>query len=117
MYGPNVLSCVIISGPDHWLLIGIYIPPSEEDGMTLSFFQQVIHDAQHSLILLGGINAYLCLIDYDCSEDIATALTLVGLQDLSNHFPHPCRQWTWSQWQQDHYICSVTDYIHTCGIA
>ena len=89
LYGPNVLSCVIVSGMDRWSLLGIYIPPSEEDGTTLSFLQQAIRDAQYSLILLGDINIDLRIIDDDRSEDIATALTLVGLQDLSNHFPHP----------------------------
>ena len=110
-YGPNVLRCTLVSGTDRWSLVGMYIPPSEEDGSTLSFFHEAVRSTNHNLILLGDINVDLQQIEDDRLEDIATALTLVGLQDVGNHFPHPRGRWTWSQWRQDHYIHSVTDCI------
>ena len=110
-HGPNVLSCTLVSGQDRWSIIGMYIPPSEDDGSTLSFFHKAIRNARHSLIFLGDINVDLHQVDDDRSEDIATALTLVGLQDLSDHFLHPRGRWTWSQWRQNRYIRTVTDCI------
>lgn len=110
-YGPNVLSCTLVSGQDRWSIIGMYIPPSEDDGSTLSFYHEAIRNARHNLIFLGDINVDLRQVDDDRSEDIATALTLVGLQDVSDHFTHPRGRWTWSQRRQNRYVRTVTDCI------
>ena len=34
-HGPNIISCVLISGNCHWKIIGTYIPPTETDGETI----------------------------------------------------------------------------------
>jgi exonuclease III len=42
-YGPNVMCCTLVSGFDKWSIIGMYIPPSEVDGSTLSMKPFEVH--------------------------------------------------------------------------
>jgi exonuclease III len=38
-YGHNVKLAELVSGKKRWILVGAYIPPSEEDGTTLDHIQ------------------------------------------------------------------------------
>jgi hypothetical protein len=47
---------------DHlWNLLGVYIPPSEDDGATMNFVTEVIRyrGSQYPFILLGDLNVDL----------------------------------------------------------
>ena len=44
-YGPNVIRVILVSGRRKWLIIGCYIPPSEEDGETLDYIQDATRDS------------------------------------------------------------------------
>jgi endonuclease/exonuclease/phosphatase (EEP) superfamily protein YafD len=92
----------------------VYIPPSEDDGETLTYLEEAVRSrCDHSIILLGDLNINLLRPTDDRSEDIATALTLLGLLDLSESFPNTRGRWTWSQVRGGRYLRSVTDYILT----
>jgi hypothetical protein len=40
-HGPNVISCILISGDHHRIFLGC-IPPSEDDGATMNFMTEAI---------------------------------------------------------------------------
>jgi exonuclease III len=41
-HGPNVISFVLVSGDRRWNILGVYIPPSEDDGETMNFVTEAI---------------------------------------------------------------------------
>ena len=111
-HGPNVISCSLVTGSRRWSILGVYIPPSEDNGETLTYLEEAVRSrCDHPIILLGDLNINLPRPDDDRSEDISTAMALLGLSDLSNSFPKPKGRWTWSQFRDGRYIHSVTDYI------
>jgi exonuclease III len=59
-FGPNVIRTTLVSGKKRWVIIGAYIPPSEEDGHTIECIQAAatIHP-RSPLILLGDFNVNL----------------------------------------------------------
>jgi hypothetical protein len=54
-WGPNVVSATLVSGKKMWKLVGAYIPPGEQDTLTIEF-NQVAAETQLPLILLGNLN-------------------------------------------------------------
>lgn len=112
VHGPNVISCTVVSGGRYWSLIGAYIAPSETDGATLRSIAAAVSSCSHPLLFLGDINVDLAQSDLDDrGEDIATALALLGLFDVSMAFQHPKGRWTWSQWREGCLLRSTTDWI------
>jgi exonuclease III len=111
-HGPNVLSCTLIVDSRRWSLLGVYIPPNETTGETLTYLAEAVHSrCNHPILLLGDLNINFQRPDDDRSEDIATAVTVLGLLDLSEFFPKTKGHWTWSQVRNGRYLHSVTDYI------
>lgn len=99
-YGPNVISFVLVSGNKRWTVVGVYIPPTENDGCTLRQIGLAFHDARDmELLLAGDINVDLRQTAYTARDnEIATILAAAGLIDVSRHFlqPHHHRHgWTW----------------------
>jgi exonuclease III len=41
-HGPNVVSCVLISGDRRWNILGVYIPPSEDNGDTVNYLVEAV---------------------------------------------------------------------------
>jgi hypothetical protein len=46
----------MVSGKQRRIIVGAYIPPSEEDVSTIEFIQVVIKENELPLILLGDLN-------------------------------------------------------------
>ena len=122
--GPNVISATLVSGRKRWRMLGVYIPPSEEDGSTLEFVQRAATAAtsRMPLILLGDLNVDLKNIQAATGgrrmETVALVSTL-GLIDLNQQFMQ--RQgigdWTWSQRREGRRIVSRCDYILATDMA
>ena len=112
-HGPNVISCVLISGDRHWNIIGAYIPPTETDGETIQFINEAVqyHGTTNPYILLGNLNINLDNNHDARADDIISQIVLLALDDVGNHFPHPCGHWTWSQCHNNCYYRSQMDYI------
>jgi len=110
VFGPNVIRCSLVSGSHRWTILGVYIPPSDSNGETLNWIEKALQNQRHPLILLGDLNLDFRALHNDRDHDIADALSLLDLQDVSNFFPHPRGRWTWSQSREGRYIRSVTDY-------
>ena len=90
-HGPNVISCLVVSGHRRWNLIGSYIPPSENNGETLRCIGEAVRTrCHHPIVFLGDINVDLQADSFsERNEDIATAFALLGLEDVSTRFRHP----------------------------
>ena len=60
-HGPNVISCVLVSGNCHWNIVGVYYPPLDDSGNTMNFVNEAIRyrGMDDPYILLGDLNADL----------------------------------------------------------
>jgi exonuclease III len=111
-HGPNVVSCKLIAGDVCWNVIGVYIPPSEDSGVTLHFIEEAVRaHIGYPIILLGDINVDFNRINTNRAEDIATAIAQHGLRDVGDYFLHPRGRWTYSQYQNANWIQSTTDCL------
>jgi len=113
-HGPNTISCLVVSGNRRWNLVGSYIPPSEDSGETLQYIGEAIRTrCNHPIIFMGDINVDLLATELSArDEEIATALALHGLNDVSQFFRRPhYGRWTWSQRREDQFLQSTTDWI------
>jgi hypothetical protein len=113
-HGPNVINCILVLGDHRWNLLGVYIPPSEDDGATMNFMTEAIHycGSRYPFILLGDSNVALVQLENIRADTIAAYLALYGFQDVGDHFKHPHGRWTWSQQHQEgRYLRSWTDYV------
>jgi exonuclease III len=115
-FGPNVIRATLVSGKKRWIIIGAYIPPSEEDGRTLDFIQEAAKfDSRYPLILLGDFNVELqqMMNGTERQQETAALISSLGLHDLHRHFSqrHGWKNWTWSQMRDGNRITSVCDYI------
>ena len=113
LFGPNVIRCSLVSGNRRWLLVGIYIPPSEYrgGGDTLQWIERATENASDPLIVMGDFNCNLVCPNNLYADDVSIVLSLLNLEDVANHFTHPRGRWTWSQWRSGRYIRSTTDYV------
>jgi hypothetical protein len=64
---PNVTSFILNSGDHRWNVLGVYIPPSEDDGETMIFLTEAIQycGLHYPYILLGDLN-----VDLNGLEDV-----------------------------------------------
>ena len=114
-HGPNVISFVLVSGDHCWNIIGVYIPPIETSGEMIQYINDAVQhcsttDPLHSCFwVIFNVNLDN---NHDAHEDdIISQMGLLALDDIGDHFPHPCGCWTWSQCRNDHYCCGRVDYI------
>ena len=107
-FGPNVIRATLVSGRKRWLLVGTYVPPSEENGETLDWITQAAQNrARHCpLILLDDLNVDLddlSLHSHGAERRVETAslVSMLGLNSLRNHFRQRRgllnKYWTWTQ--------------------
>ena len=120
-YGTNVIRAVLVSGKTKWLLLGCYVPPSDKDGNTINQLQLATHDYHKfdNIILLGDLNTNLNNMMHTTvrQEEVAAAISLLGLKDLQNHFRlRQNRRWTWRQFREGRRITGICDYILTTSI-
>ena len=122
VHGHNVISTQLVTGRKRWLIIGAYIPPSENDHSTV---QQIYAAATHAekynipIILIGDLN-----IDLDAGNDtnwtnynirnMATWVLIQHLQlydlDVIYQKPQNRGNWTWFQRRQGQLLCKKLDY-------
>ena len=50
-HGPNVISCVLVSGDRRWNILGVYIPPSEDNGETVNYLIEAIRYRGYTISL------------------------------------------------------------------
>jgi hypothetical protein len=112
-HGPNVVSCVLVSGERRWNVIGAYIPPSETNGDTVNYVDEAVRyrGTEDPYILLGDLNVDLDRPSDTRGDNILSMIVLLGLEDVGDYYSHPRGRWTWSMKREGHYVRSKTDYI------
>ena len=94
-FGPNVIRTTLVSGQRRWHIIGVYIPPSEENGETLDLLTQAyesIHNPNWPVILLGDLNVDLQNPGGNHAAgagrrlETAALMATWGMEPLRNHF-------------------------------
>ena len=125
-FGPNVIRAVLVSGQRRFLLVGVYISPSDDPGVTLAFLAEACRPPTNRswpLLLLGDLN-----VNFDDLGDMnrigagrrletAALVESLGLSSMRGHFRQRKRwigrNWTWRQWRSGRLIGSVCDHILT----
>ena len=104
LIGPNILSFELVSGRRRWRFIGVYIPPSEDNGLTLQQLESVLDDSvslSYPVVVAGDINVDLLRAERSPRDIvISTVLMTAGLTDMCGQFYQRSRhrdRWTWSQ--------------------
>ena len=83
-HGPNVLSCVLVSGDQRTLLIGAYLPPNSL--ADLAYLEEALQRyPKYTPILMGDLNIDLSKTNHHAQE-ITNLLSVRGLMDLLPHF-------------------------------
>jgi hypothetical protein len=113
-HGPNVLSCLIVTGDKRMPLIGAYLPPSSLD--SLPDFEEALNcfNGYTNIVVAGNFNADIHDLTKPRNQTVAACFAAYGLFDLLSHF----RQWkafrhnkTWYQVRQGTLYQSRCDYI------
>ena len=115
-HGPNIVSCILVTGEQRWKAVGMYCPPSEDDGATLHHLQEALASSGSMPIILGGdLNVDLLASGRSARDtEIATVLASYGLDDMSRHFLQRTkhrRRWTWKQRREGRVVRSRCDVI------
>ena len=81
-FGDNVLKCTLVHGCQRTILIGIYIPPSEDNMETINNLDRAVHNVdQKNLVILGDFSFHRQAVRY---------LTNTHIQKLNNgQWVHP----------------------------
>ena len=102
-HGPNVLSCVTVSGPQRMPLIGAYLPTSSLAFLPLLESALQLHATSDSVTVLADLNADIYDLTKPRNQLVATTLANYGLLDLLHHFrqrPRFRHRQTWFQMRQ-----------------
>ena len=116
-HGPNVLSCLLVTGSTSIPLVGAYLPPSHLD--DLPHLENALNRFRHrtNYLLLGDLNADITQMDSPRNQAIASILTAFGLEDMLLNFQQPKAhrsRTTWHQTRQGRPYSSRPDYILSC---
>jgi Reverse transcriptase (RNA-dependent DNA polymerase)/Endonuclease/Exonuclease/phosphatase family len=115
--GKNVLSFIIVSGALRWKVIGCYLPPSEDDALTLQEVAREVNTTKNMpVIVAGDLNVDLRRHINQSTRDAAIATTLAscGLDDMSRHFYQRRRHkegYTWRQRREGRIVRARNDAI------
>ena len=116
-FGPNVIAATIVSGNWRRSIIGVYIPPSEEDGKTIEFVRLAAHKMRKNpIILVGDLNVDLLNERRRRNhrmEETADLVALLDLKLINGRFrrKRKCGVWTWWQRREGAIVKATTDYI------
>jgi exonuclease III len=112
-HGPNIISCILVTGTKKYPIIGTYIPP--HDTTTLYYIAQACERfTGQSIILLGDINIDLRKqTPTNRDTEIMALLATLGLEDMSTHFLQRKKFRhgnTWQMGREGNIIQSRCDY-------
>ncbi len=117
IWGPNVLTFVLVTGSCHFFAVGCYIPPN--DMSTATTIEKVWNKCPcgHIPLLLGDLNVNLRSLRDKRDEQIAEVVEdVMGLTDLSCHFLQRSRgsvrgRWSWRMRRGKRWVTSQCDYV------
>jgi len=84
---PNSISATLVSGMQHWLLLGTYLTPHASPKVELDILEaEYHHNPQLPIILVGDLNADIDNMDDKWCITIATTTLQLGTTDVFHHF-------------------------------
>ena len=116
MYGPNVISAVIVSKNSQFGFVSAYIPPA--DTTTSMHITTVLSHLPHRKeIIVGDLNLDLGSIESNKNMQIADILATSELLNIHRHFKLACRRRRPATWHHkrkgkllqsrpDNFLCS-----------
>jgi exonuclease III len=114
-HGPNVLSCLLVSGSKSTPLIGVYLPPNSLDDLPyLTAALARFHNLKTSPIVLGDLNTDLSDLTNSRATAIGAVLSNNDLHDMLPMFrqrPTFKGLFTWRQRQLGKTYRTRCDYI------
>ena len=113
-HGPNVMSCILVTGNRCHPLVGAYIPPA--DVSTIEFVERALNRFSQgpAPILLGDLNVNLREPTGARETQIAAMVASYSLQDMIPHFKQRPRYRdgaTWRQYRNGELVKGWCDYL------
>jgi exonuclease III len=112
-HGPNILSCILVSGTQRTPLIEAYLPPSNLTDLP-HLTTALDRFPNEAPLLLGDLNVDLLNLRPPRNQQVAEVITAYGLEDMLHHFQQRkafTHQKTWWQNREGKIIRSRCDYI------
>ena len=112
-HGPNMVSCEIVSGWHHTLLVGMYLPPSTLNRL-LVLEEALNRFPGRNSIAIGYFNVDSVRLQNPWSQQVVGFLAYFGMVNLLSTFKQRLcflRMKTCWQVQQDIFLCSGCNYI------
>ena len=123
-FGPNVVRATLVSGHKRWYIIGVYIPPSEEDGTTLDFIamaKESVQNLRWPCIILGDLNVNLDNPEGTSNQgaerrmETVAMLATMGMKGTRERFRQRKQRlnkyWTWHMKRGDVNHGAICDHI------
>ena len=114
LYGPNVISAVIVSGNSRFGIVGAYVPPADTTTSMHIATALARFPTNRKVILVEDLNLDLNSIETERDMEIANILATSGLLDMHRHFKLAgrCRRpATWHLKREGNIIKSRPDYF------
>ena len=112
-HGPNIISCILVSGDQRTPLIGVYLPPSHLNDLP-HLTTALERFPNQPPIVLGDLNVDLRRPQSNRTQAVAATLATYGLEDMLYHFKQRkafTHRQTWWQFRAGTLIRSRCDYI------
>ena len=112
-HGPNVLSCILVSGTQRTPLIGVYLSPKHLNDVPF-LVEALERFPNQSPLVLGDLNVDLKKPHLNRVNQVSSTLAAYGLEDILYHFrqrPNFGHMKTWHQKRNGVTIRSRCDYI------
>ena len=114
-HGPNVISCILVSGHKHTPVIGAYLAPSHLNDLPhLEAALARFKDSKAAPLVLGDLNVNLSDLSKPRTAQVSATIMAYGLEDMLLHFRqrHKLRHLkTWWQHRNGQTFRSRCDYI------
>ena len=113
-HGPNVISCLLVTGNRRYGVVGAYIPTA--DTLTLNQITRALDRFPQDCVpvILGDLNVDFSDLQDQRAHTIANEIVTRGFDDLLLHFRQRRRyrqRQTWFQFRQGEFVSSRCDYI------
>ena len=114
-WGTNVIKCALVFGASRKTIVGVYIPPSEEDMSTIQYLDEALTNVDlRETIIMGDLNINYEKPKDERSDRIAEALKSLELANLRKCFKWKSSKpytWTWRMHREGRRVQSICDYI------
>ena len=114
-WGTNVIKCTLVYGASRRTVVGVYIPPSEENMSMIQCLDEALTNVDlRTTIIMGDLNINYANPKDERSDRIAEALESLDLVNIRKCFKWKSSKpytWTWRMYREGRRVQSICDYI------